>query len=187
MARDLTTALGNALLADRVQPIILVKINTSGGDVRVWSGIGDITYSSETYTGVGNFGGISEVEENTDLGAAGISFSLSGIPSEMVAIALDQIQSNRPATVWLGALDLSTGALIADPYQLFSGFTDVPSIDEGPENSIISLTAENKLIDLDRARTRRYTSEDQQIDDPTDLGFDFVPSLQDAQITWGRT
>lgn len=186
MARDLTTALGNALLADRVQPIILAKINTSGGDVRVWSGIGDITFASEIYNGVGNFGGISEVEENTDLGAAGITFNLSGVPSEMVSIALGQIQSNRPATVWLGALDLSTGALIADPYQLFTGFTDVPSIDEGPESAIISLTAENKLIDLDRPRTRRYTTEDQQIDDPTDVGFDFVPSLQDAQVVWGR-
>lgn len=187
MSRNLTTSLGNALQADRVQPILLAKINTTGGDVRVWSGIGDITFNSEIYTGIGTFGGVSEVEENTDLGAAGVTFSLSGIPSEMISIALFQVEHNRPATVWLGALDLTTGALIADPYQLFTGFTDVPSIEESGESSMITLTAENKLIDLDRPRTRRYTSEDQKIDDPTDKGFDFVPSLQDTQVTWGRT
>jgi hypothetical protein len=187
MSRTLTTALGNALQADRVQPILLAKINTSGGDVRVWSGIGDLTYNAEVYTGVGTLGGVSEIEENTDLGAAGVTFSLSGIPSEMLSIALEQVQHNRPATVWLGALDLTTGLLIADPYQLFTGFTDVPTIEEGGETSTITLTAENKLIDLDRARTRRYTTEDQQIDDPTDLGFEFVPTLVDTQVVWGRS
>jgi hypothetical protein len=116
-----------------------------------------------------------------------VTFSLSGIPSEMISISLSQVEHNRPATVWLGALDLSTGALIADPYQLFTGFTDVPTIEEGGDTSTITLTAENKLIDLDRARTRRYTTEDQQIDDPTDLGFEFVPSLQDATVVWGRS
>jgi hypothetical protein len=187
MSRSLTTALGNALQADRVQPVILAKINAASGDLRVWSGIGDLTYNSETYTGVGTFGGVTEVEENTELGAAGVTFSLTGVTSEMLAIALGEIQHNRPATVWLGALDLSTGALIADPYELFTGQTDVPTIEEGGETSTITLTAENKLIDLDRARTRRYTTEDQQIDDPTDLGFEFVPSLQDATVVWGRS
>lgn len=187
MSRSLTTAFGNALQADHVQPILLVKINTAGGDFRVWSGIGDLTYNAETYSGVGALGGISEVEENTDLGAAGVTFNLTGIPSDMLNIVLDQVEHNRPATVWLGALDLTAGALIADPYQLFQGFTDVPTIEEGAETSTIALTAENKLIDLDRPRTRRYTTEDQQIDDPTDLGFDFVPGLQDRSVVWGRT
>jgi hypothetical protein len=186
MARDLTTALGNALLADRVQPIILAKINAASGDLRVWSGIGDLTYNAEVYTGAGTIGSVSEVEENMSLSASGVTFNLTGVTSEMLAIALAEIEHNRPATVWLGALDLSTGALIADPYQLFTGFTDVPTIEEGGETSTIALTAENKLIDLDRPRTRRYTTEDQQIDDATDVGFDFVPGLQDKSVTWGR-
>ena len=40
------------------------------------------------------------------------------------------------------------------------------------------------MIDLQRPKSRRYTKEDQQIDFPTDLGFDFVPELQDIQIIW---
>lgn len=187
MSRTLTTALGNALLAETVHPILLVKVNTAGGDVRMWSGIGDITFNAEIYSGVGTLGGVSEVEENVDLGAAGVTFSLSGIPSDMLSVVLSQVEHNRPATVWLGALDTTTGALIADPYQLFTGFTDVPTIEEGGEFASITLTAENKLVDLDRPRTRRYTSEDQKIDYPLDKGFDFVPGLQDAQVVWGRT
>lgn len=187
MSRSLTTGLGNALQADTVAPILIAKINTAGGDVRVWSGIGNLGFGGETYLGVGSFGGISEVEENTSLAAAGVSFSLSGIPQEMISLMLAQVQHNRPATVWLGALDLTTGGLISSPYQVFTGYTDVPSIDEGAETASITLTAENRLIDLERPRTRRYTTEDQRIDDSTDKGFDFVPSLQDATIIWGRT
>lgn len=186
MSRSLTVDLAAAFESDQVAPILLSKINTTGGDVRVWSGIGDITYAAEIYTGIGTFGGISEIEENTDLGAAGIVFNLSGIPSDLLNIALDQIEHGRPATVWLGALHLTTGALIADPYQVFAGFTDVPTINDGPDTASISLTAENRLIDLERPRTRRYTTEDQKIDDVTDKGFEFVPALQDAAVIWGR-
>jgi hypothetical protein len=35
-----------------------------------------------------------------------------------------------------------------------------------------------------QARVRRYTHEDQQIDAPGDKFFEFIPSLQDAQIPW---
>ena len=44
----------------------------------------------------------------------------------------------------------------------------------------------NVLIDLNRSRVRRYTNEDQQIDYPTDVGFEYVQSLQDFEIKWGR-
>lgn len=77
------------------------------------------------------------------------------------------------------------GNLIADPYQLRNGKLDISVIDDDGETATIAMQYEDRLIDLDRARERRYTSEDQAIDYPTDLGFEFVPSLQDAQIIWG--
>lgn len=186
MARDLTTALSDAVQASTVRPILLAKIATTGGDVRAWSGVGDLTFNSEVYSGTGTFGGVSPTQETADLQANGTTFSLSGVPSSMISIALGQIRQGMNAQLWFGALDLTTGALIADPYELFTGFTDVPSIEESAETCIISITAENRLIDLERARSRRYTKEDQEIDYPGDLGFDFVPALQDKEIIWGR-
>jgi len=186
MSRSLASGLAAALAADRVAPIILVKVNTTGGDVLVWSGQGSVLFAGETYIGVGNFGTISEVLEETDLGANGVTLSLSGIPSAYVAIALDQVQHNRPATIWLGAIALDTGELIADPYQLFSGFTDVPTLEDSATTSTMKITLENKMIDLLKPRTRRYTQEDQKIDHPTDLGFIFVPSIIDQSLVWGK-
>ena len=77
-------------------------------------------------------------------------------------------------------------SLIADPFLCFAGRLDVPDMVIGGERMTIAVAYESRLIDLDRARERRYTSEDQKIDYPDDLGFDFVPALQDMQIVWGR-
>ena len=59
-------------------------------------------------------------------------------------------------------------------------------IDEGPETATIALNLENRLIVLDRAKERRYTHEDQQLSFAGDLGFEFVPDLQDKEIIWGK-
>jgi hypothetical protein len=112
MSRELTVALDNALQAQHVRPIILVEVDTSGGVLRVWSGFGDIIHDSNTYTGIGELGGISEIHEGDELGAQGITLTLSGIPTDKVTIAAEQIQHNRIATVYVGALNIDTGALM---------------------------------------------------------------------------
>ncbi len=86
MARNLHSDLNTAIQQDEVHPILLVKINTSGGDVRVWTGIGDLTFNAEVYTGTGNFLGITPVQEKTDLSALGVGFSLTGVPSDLISL-----------------------------------------------------------------------------------------------------
>lgn len=186
MARDLTSAMESAVLADVVRPILIAEIQTASGYVRVWNGIGDLSWNSQTWQGVGTFGGISPVQETTDLQATGVNFQLSGIPSSLISAALADIRWGKSAKLWLGALNISTGAIIADPNQIFSGLTDVAAIEEGPDSSVITISAENRLIDLDRPRVRRYTNEDQQLNDATDRGFEYVPYFQEAEVLWGK-
>lgn len=186
MARELSAAMLNAIALNQLRPVMLAQIGTASADVLVWTGVGNLTWNSLTFLGVGNFGGISTVEETSDLKAAGLTFSLSGVPSSMISIALGSMRYGRTVNLWFGLFDITTDALIEDPYLMFSGLTDVPAIDEGAEASVISLSAENRLIDLERPRVRRYTTEDQKIDDASDLGFEFVPILQEKEIIWGR-
>lgn len=183
--RALTPAMVAALSARRVRWVWLADVVVAEGHVRVWTGHGTITFNGDDYTGIGSFGGVSQVEETSDLKATGITLQLSGVPPELLQVALAQIRYNRSATVWLGLLDLDTGALIDDPIILFEGRTDNASITESGETASIQLAVENRLITLDRPRERRYTSEDQQTYYPDDLGFDFVPALQTKKIVWG--
>jgi hypothetical protein len=59
-------------------------------------------------------------------------------------------------------------------------------IDEGAESSAISVYVESRLIDLQRPRERRYTSESQKSRFPNDRGFEFVEDLQAKKFQWGR-
>lgn len=68
---------------------------------------------------------------------------------------------------------------------LWVGRMDVMMIDEGPETSAITVTAESELADLKRPRVRRYTHEDQQQLYPGDMGFEFVSGVMDLEIGWG--
>ncbi len=187
MARNLHSDFNTAIQADEIHPVMLAKINTSGGDVLVWTGIGDLVYDGDTYIGTGTFGGVTQVNERTDLSASGITFSLSGIPSSFVSTALGQVQQGRSCQLFMALLNTSTSAIINNPYELFSGFSDVTILSEQGETSTISIQAENRLVDLERARIRRYTDEDQKSDtaNASDVGFEFVPGLQDKVVTFG--
>lgn len=184
MPRDLTGAVITELDAPLVRPIIALEVETTAGFIRVWNGVGTILLQGNVFIGVGDFGSITEVKETEDLEATGVNFELSGISSAFIAAALAQFQHQFPATLLFAVLD-ATGAVIATPFILYEGLTDVPEINEAGETATISLSSESKLMELDRAFVRRYTSEDQQLDFPDDLGFDFVPGIQDKEVIFG--
>ena len=185
MSRGLTNDLITEVTARQLRPIILLKAEFDSGDLLLWSGIGSITYDGDIYTGAGNLINISEIGETTNIEAQGATFVLSGIPSSLLSIALNEPYQGRPITCFFGCLD-GNGALIADPVILFKGTADVVQIDETGETCTIGLQAENRLIDLKRAKPRRYTPEDQKQEYPADRGLDFVASLQEKEIIWGK-
>jgi hypothetical protein len=118
--------------------------------------------------------------------ANGTKATLSGIPSDLVALAMAEPYQGRVVRVYLALLD-AAGAIISDPDPLFTGRADVMDItDDGP-TATINLSVESRLIDMQRARARRYEHEDQQIDHPGDKFFEYVTQIQDKQIKWGGT
>jgi hypothetical protein len=219
MTRD-TTGMTEALSEAEVYPFFAVELMfdtrtidfggeaIEAGPLYFWTGLGDLTIGDITYTGTGSMLQISEVKETADIAAAGATLTLSGIPTEILALALQEPYQGRLCYIKFGmigankdfllkqdgsfilledssAIDISTG----DPNvltTLFTGYMDQMAIEEGPDTSIISLAVESKLIDLDRPRVQRYTSASQKARYANDLAFDFIPDLQDKPLSWGR-
>lgn len=186
MSRGMTAAMETAAQSGDAKVAYIVKIDTDGGEVRVWTGIGDLTFQSQVYTGVGTLGSISDVSESTDLSANGIRLTLSGIPTSIISTAFNDVRQGREVSVWFAMLDIATNAIIADPELIFSGETDAVFINEGAETSTVSVNAEHRLIRLEKKNPRRYTDQDQKQRFPTDRGFEHVAGLQDRELTWGR-
>tara|TARA_R110000764_G_scaffold187702_3_gene273016 strand:+ start:663 stop:1658 length:996 start_codon:yes stop_codon:yes gene_type:complete len=141
--------------------------------------------NTETYVGAGDLLKISEIQETSDLQANGASVTLSGVNTALVGLARDQDYQGRKMSVLLGAMDDVANVIVA-PVNLFTGFMDVMTITDSGTYSNISVTCENKLIAFEKAYIRRYTDADQRIDHPTDDGFEYVASIQEKEIVWGR-
>lgn len=185
MSRDIDATLLAETVKPELNPIFLLEFEASTGWVRAWTGIGDFVWDSKTFNGTGVFGGFSQVEEGTDGTALGISYSLSGIDPAVAAIAVSEIRQDKLATMYFAAVN-DDCQLIGVPEPIAVHFTDVPTIQDDGETSTINLSCESAAIDQLRPRIRRFTTEDQKIDFPTDEGFDYVEGLQFRKINWGK-
>lgn len=184
MSRALGTTNAAQTVAATVRPAVLCELAFIGDPVRVHSGIGSFSWDSKTWAGVGDFGGVSDVEEGADISARGITLTLSGVPSELLAHSLATQYRGRGVKLWLGFLNES-GAFVANPYQIFGGRMDTMTIEDSGETSTISVQCESRLIDLRRPRVSRYTHEEQIARHPGDLGLEFVARLAEKPLYWG--
>jgi len=184
MARGLTTAVKNEFLAARLYPILLFEGEFSSGWLRMWSGVGTLSWNGYSWLGAGKLGAISPIGETADVRAEGVTCSLSGIPSDLLATALGEVRTGKPASIYFGCVN-DAGTVIADPYLAFAGRIDLTQVQEGSETSSIHLQIESELIDLQRARLRRYTNEEQQADFAGDRGLEYIEALQDFSGEWG--
>ena len=171
--------------ADSLQPFLAIKAEFDSGDVRLWGGYGDLTIGGEEYIGGGSLLSISGIEETSEIAARGASVVLAGLDPAIISIALEENYQNRACTIFIGTL--TDAGAVEDSYTLFRGRIDQMSIEESGETASISVSIENRLIDLERPRIRRFTNEDQQALYPGDTGFSFVNDLQDKTFEWGKS
>ena len=185
MSRRATQAVLEALEAQSLRPAILFEGEFASGWVRVWTGDFDLTWEGQTWIGAGALIGLGTLEDTTDIVASGTVVSLSGVPLDLISLAIAEARQGKPGRIWLALLTPERD-IIADPLQAFSGRLDVPEISEDGATCTITLSYESRLIDLGTPRSWRYTHENQQALYPGDMGFEHVTAIQDRDITWGR-
>ena len=208
MSRELPATLAQAVESPTVDIFFAVELFFDTSTLRFWSGLGEITLEGETYVGSGQMIQISSVDESLEISAKGATLTLSGLPSDLLSLAIQEPYQGRKCKIYFGLKDnksqfltqeggdyilSETGSFIdistseeSVMAEIFSGYLYQMNIDEGPDVSTISVYLESRLIDLKRPRIRRYTSESQKSRFPNDRGFDFVEDLQMKKFTWGR-
>lgn len=206
MSRSVSSGFSDAIQRDVVQPFLAVDLAFDSGNVRAWTGLGTLSVGGVDYVGTATIMSVSPIEETIEIAARGAQFVLTGIPSDLLSLALSEPYQGRIAKIYFGMMSVperlltEAGAIIttenllpldissgkqSELVEIFSGFMDTMQIADEVETSTITLTAENRLISLERPKSRRYTSEDQKREFSADLGLDFVNDLQDKEIKWG--
>ena len=181
MARSITAALNTKLLAAVKRPIFLIEALFDTGALRLWSGLGTLTWNSNTWVGTGRLLQFSPVQETADIIATGLNYTLSGLDAAILALVDVEQYQGRIVKLYFGAMT-AAGAIVADPYELHRGKADTMNDEETGETTTVALSVESVLIDLEKPVLFRYTSEDQKLIDSTDTFCDFVVDLQQKNI-----
>ena len=180
MSRDLTPTTIAAIDDDVVYPFFAVELMFDSEVLRMWTGQGTFNDGVNDWVGAGNLLAISDIEETAEMSVRGATLTLSGVPSEILSLALSEPYQGRVCNIYFGI----SGENIFN--QLFSGYMDQMNIEDGPETSTIELKVENRLIDLERARVARFTSAYQKSVYSGDKGLEFLEDMQDRPLTWGK-
>ncbi|MDP1580654.1 MAG: hypothetical protein Q8M02_10265 [Candidatus Didemnitutus sp.] len=183
MSRELPTGMAAALTAPVVRFVTFLEFDFSGGFLRLWSGRGEKSWNDHTWSGVGELLSISPVDETTEIGAAGLQISLSGLPPGIITLALDNNYRGRACRFWLALCDEEW--VVQYSLLSFGGRMDVLTIEEGRETSIVTVRAENRLVDLGRPRSLRYTPAEQERLFPGDTSMRYVARLAEKPLPWG--
>ena len=186
--QGIDSSIVNALSEENVSPFIAVKGFFDSGNILVWSGIDDITIDSETYTGAGTLLAVSGFEESKEMRTNGVTVSLSGMDETVLSYALSENFQNRKLIVHFGFLDGGTNE-VKGVMNAFTGRMTSMNISDDTTGSTVTINAENRLIDLEKASMLRYNKESQKFvaGGTTDTAFNRVQKLADQEILWGRT
>lgn len=182
------SSITNYLESDHQVLFLAVEAEFDSETLYLWTGDYDLSIGGNTYLGAGSLLSISNIDDTLELKSSGVSVSLAGMDSTVLNLALSENYQNRFLTIYLGYLSGGTDTVVGT-MTLFKGRMQSMSINDDPSGSIITVDAENRLIDLQKPSNLRYTKASQEYvaGSTTDTCFNRVQSLQDKEIIWGRS
>jgi hypothetical protein len=154
--------------------------------LRAWSGVGNISWSSQTWAGVGDFGGFSAITERAGPTAGNTTLTLNGVKDALINLGQLDTSQERLVELYLAAMTETDGVwAVAEGWRFFRGRTDVHKIVEGIEYHTIEVAVETFLATLRRPRILRYTHAEQQRLHPGDRGFEYAGKINATPANWG--
>lgn len=192
MSRGLSTAFKNHIQGDVIRPAYFCRMEFLDETLRLWSGNGSIVFDSQTYTGVGAYGGISNTEETWQTIASGVTLSLAGQGTGIyqAAMADSRQLQGRPCYLWVAFMNQDFDNVLYS-YQLGKYLMDkmeiVDVIGDSQSGGIrINLYLESELVDMFDSSPVYYSDSDQKALHPDDTFFRYIATLPGKEIPWGE-
>lgn len=184
MARMITARLADAL-KQRLPLALLAEIEHPDGAARFWTGIGTLEWNGYSWTGSGTLGQVTPVKQTSTLAIQELIFSLAAVDPAIVATLSDDVR-NLAGKLWLTCI--GPGKSVIDPYQIVDSELDYQSFSADADGKVtIAITARTGFYTLARALDESWTSEEQHVVYPTDVGLDLIPALQNQELQWTLT
>ena len=172
----------SAVLSGPVVPMALLVELGFAPVIRLCSGSVAITYAGNLYFGTGTLGAVEAVVDQVQ-STTGLRFTLSGVPSDSLALALGEDVRGKSCTLRLAVLHPASHAVVDAPV-VFTGTLDQMPITHGAETCTIGVVAMHRGDTFRRPKPLRYTDGDQQRLYPGDTSLRYVLSQSQVQDVW---
>lgn len=183
MSRGLSAEAIAAIESSVVRFEYMYEGHFSAGSITLWSGVGPLSWGGKVWEGNGWLQGPSSIAE-ANQAASGMSVTLAGEVSDIIALALSEARQSATANIRLAILNES-GSVI-ETILFLNGTLDQVTIDEGAERSTVTFNYLPRTVAINRPRELRFTHEDQQLLYKGDKGFEHVSTLASSRFFWGR-
>ena len=205
MSRTLSSAMQTAISAkEGYADVWLIEIETSNTTLRYATAPSDVSWSSQTWTGIGGVIDFDAPPETADPAGQSLRINLSGVDTALIAQILSYNTRGRNMKLYWGQITTSTGVVVVDPVLAFNGFTNslwniehTPS-DTGSRGTVrVSTTVVSEMarylfrrmlrtsrtsLRLLQARSTRDIFDESN----PDLFFQTVPAIANKPVYWGR-
>lgn len=171
----------------------LVELQFTSGTVRYTTAPMAVTVGVDTYLGLGDLAGVSDVSESENTGAEQLALSFSLVNPALLAATLGNVEGyrGRPARLWLQLFDEAFQPAGA-PVLRWSGVMDKVQVSRTPAaqgggNSAGKIELLCSRAGVARARNAqglRLSHAQQQQRFPGDLGLEYVPTLIEKPSLW---
>ena len=190
MTRQISPGNEAATLASHAHIVEFARLDFPSGIRRFHTEIGPLAFTHPgdgltSYDCLGDFGGIGEIPEGTEVKAYDRTIVLSGVNPTVIALFREEY-FNRPVELWRGFLD-TAGDLADDPPTLmFRGFMDHADRRMDRGLGVVTLFCNSSSRKLRGGLAPLYTNEDQQKIAAGDQFFEFLFRMQDLNLVWGE-
>lgn len=184
--RNLSTELLAALTAGSTRVAFLFEGEFDNGALRLASTGQNLSWDGKTWLANGYFLSADPPGDVEDLAVNGLTVVLSAADSAVISLVLGQVTNRATGKLYLAAID-PNGAVSGTPYQIFTGFLDVPEIRDEADRSEVRLSYESRLFALQTPKEGRYTHEHQRSLYPDDRGLEYVQNVSEGWSgLWGK-
>lgn len=186
---ELTPAMQAAIATDRAVVFGAIEINFPGADLRLLDGSAEVPMFGHVFRGrdpqFGTIGSVDTLKDGTGDQAPTTSITLLP-PDDAAAAALasSSMQGSR-VRLWLGVLNPATGLPVPDPYCVFDGEIDVPTMKwkmRGREVEYRIISVFERFFELEEG-IRLSDSHHQDVW-PGEFGLAFATGVAE-QVYWG--
>ena len=176
-----------AARGDKVAIVTLVYFDFVDDPFRAWTGAGTIVVNEQTWYGLGELAGISALPLGVGDSAGQVSFTLSGVDPEIVALARSESNKvqNRRVSVWKQFLSAPQQPLDL-PIYMGAWIMMAPKFTfSGPSGRTISVSARSIFDDRQLHEEDYYSDRRQQAILAGDKFFEFISEITTGvKVLW---